>query len=467
MSSPRAEEEDRTARPATGSDDPGGELEIAVVSGEAMIAYRLPATGALTIGRSPRADISLDDAAISRAHARLLVGARVEVEDLGSANGTWMRGLRLEPRARVTLGLGEALRVGKHSLLLRAVQPRTEIGPRAAADVEADPIVASEAMRRLHALVGQVALGDIAVLVLGETGAGKELTARLVHARSRRAHGPFVTVNCPAISESLLESELFGHDRGAFTGAHAAKAGLLESAHGGTVFLDEVGELPLALQAKLLRVLEDRQVTRVGASSARRIDVRFVAATNRDLEREVAEGRFRRDLFYRLDGARLSVPPLRERPDDVEPLARFFLREAAARSGRPAVTLGAAALAQLRAHPWPGNVRELRNAIGRAALVCGAGPISPDHLPLSPPAPSVLPPPPPLPEREMEGPVTMRPPDVAPLRGAMRELERERILSALAACAGNQTKAARALGISRRALVDKLTHHDIPRPRKA
>ncbi|MBK8254102.1 MAG: sigma 54-interacting transcriptional regulator [Polyangiaceae bacterium] len=481
----RSADSDPTQKPTDGNADPTSVLELALLQNETVVTYVLPRTGALILGRSAEADIQIDDGAISRAHARVFVGSEIEIEDLGSANGTWMRGLRLEPHARVRWTTGEVLRLGSWSVLLRAKREGSNVPsskPLSLVPIASESrgalrevalTLPSAAMRSLSTLVLQVAKGDIAVLVLGETGVGKEITARLLHANSPRSKGPFVVVNCPAISENLLESELFGHDRGAFTGALSTKVGLLESAHEGTVFLDEVGELPLTLQAKLLRVLEDKQITRVGSKSPKSVDVRFVAATNRDLELEVAEGRFRRDLFYRLDGARLWVPPLRERPEDIEPLATFFLKQTDGRSeSKTSLALSRDALAALCSHSWPGNVRELRNVLGRAALVCGAGPIQVSHLTLRSAAPSqvgsqTLPPPSSMRSpRDVEPVVSSRPTEHQPLKGAMREMERERILAALNACAGNQTKAAKMLGISRRALVDKLSQHDIPRPRK-
>jgi transcriptional regulator with PAS, ATPase and Fis domain len=300
-----------------------------------------------------------------------------------------------------------------------------------------DPRVVAEdpAMLRVLELVERVAPGGITVLLLGETGTGKEVVASVLHAASGRP-GPFLRLNCAAISPTLLESELFGHEKGAFTGATGAKPGLLESAEGGTVLLDEIGEMPVELQSRLLRVIEEREVLRVGGREPRRIDVRFVAATNRDLLAACDAGAFRRDLYYRLNGMSVSIPPLRERPADVEPLARRFLEPSGA-------TLSPEALAVVTAYRWPGNARELRNALERAALLCGPSRvIAPEHLPAEVRAPGAA------------GSDT-------PLTGS----ERERIEEALRRCAGNQTHAARMLGISRRTLVNRLRELDIPRPR--
>jgi DNA-binding NtrC family response regulator len=313
-------------------------------------------------------------------------------------------------------------------------------------------------MEKLHQLAERVAQGPISVLLLGETGVGKEVFAEVVHRASPRRDRPLLRLNCAALSESLLESELFGHEKGAFTGATSAKPGLLESAEGGTVFLDEVGELSPSIQVKLLRVLEERKVTRVGGLTAKAIDVRFVSATNRDLAAEVKKGAFRQDLLFRLDGITLSIPPLRERPREIEPLARMFAERAAAQMGRPAPVLAREALLALARHAWPGNVRELRNVMERAVVLSEAGLIAPEHLLLPAPAAPSAEPAAPAEPREEAAP--------AHLRTELAALERQRILDALAACAGNQTQAAAKLGMSRRTLVKRLGEYDVPRPRK-
>jgi DNA-binding NtrC family response regulator len=287
---------------------------------------------------------------------------------------------------------------------------------------------------------------------------GKELVAESIHRRSgTRSASPFVRINCAALTPSLLESELFGHERGAFTGANQARPGLFEAAHGGTVFLDEVGELPLAAQAKLLRVLEVREVTRIGAVRARSIDARFVAATNRDLRVEVARGAFRQDLYFRLAGATVRVPPLRQRPADIEPLVRHFASELSGHTGLPMPAFSAAALAHLRSHAWLGNVRELRNTVERALLTTKRPLIEPFDLVLeSADVGAELP-------HDNWSPTL--PPSGEPfaLSEAQRS-ERDRILTALAACHGNQSRAADWLQMPRRTLVRKLALLGIPRP---
>jgi two-component system response regulator AtoC len=335
---------------------------------------------------------------------------------------------------------------------------KVSMGARPALVVTADaPLLVDPAMRALYEVAARVARGTIAVLVVGETGAGKEVLADFLHRRSPRAAAPFVRINCAALTESIVESELFGHDRGAFTGAATPRVGLIEAADGGTVLLDEVGELTLPVQAKLLRVLEDRSITRVGATSARVVDVRFLAATNRDLSAEVAAGRFRRDLYFRLAMTVLAVPPLRARVEEIEPLARTFLADAAARLHVPAPALTTAALAALRGHGWPGNVRELKAAMERAVLVAD-GVVDVGDLPLGGGAVTVPAGPlPPTPARRGRRPNA--------LHAELTMLERQRILDALEQCGGNQTRAAALLDIPRRTFVKRIAKHGIRRPR--
>jgi two-component system response regulator HydG len=276
------------------------------------------------------------------------------------------------------------LRVQKALQHARLVGEVTELRRERRARLGAERIVgASPALRAAVDLARRVAASRATVLVTGETGTGKELVAGLIHAHSPRAAAPFVKVNCAALPETLLESELFGHERGAFTGADRAREGRFEQADGGTLFLDEVGEMSAGTQAKLLRVLQDGEFHRLGAVGPVRSDVRVVAATNLELEKAVAGGRFRADLYFRLDVIRIHLPPLRERPEDAEALARHFLAEFARELGRAPRSFSARAWARIRAHAWPGNVRELRNTVERAVLLSDGDPIGEEHLALS------------------------------------------------------------------------------------
>ncbi len=294
----------------------------------------------------------------------------------------------------------------------------------------------SEAMRQVFKRIGLAADSDATVLVLGETGTGKELVARALHRNSARAERPFVAVNCAAIPADLMESELFGHVKGAFTGAVSDRAGRFREAQGGTLFLDEVGDMPLPTQAKILRALQEREITPVGASRALPVNVRIIAATHRDLPDAVRQGRFREDLWYRLQVVPVHLPPLRERLGDVLLLAEHFLRQGGGASPK---RLGADAAQLLLAHDWPGNVRELRNAMERAALLCPGPVIGAEHIGLQPAAAHG-------PAIDWNG----------PLAAAVAQLEREMVTRALAAATGNRAEAARRLGLSRQQLYRKL-----------
>jgi two-component system, NtrC family, response regulator AtoC len=399
------------------------------------MAFPLPDSGAVKIGRARECEVRLQEAGVSRQHALVRIGTRFSVEDLGSSNGTRMRGTTLPPHEARELRPGDSFEIG-------AVMITIQCRPLAnAAGAESHkPGPTSEAMSQVLALAERVARGNISVLLLGETGVGKDVMARHVHLLSPRAARPFLRLNCAALSESLIESELFGHEKGAFTGAVAGKPGLLETADGGTVFLDEVGELSQATQVKLLRVLEQREFFRVGSVRAKKVDVRFLSATNRDLEAEAGQGTFRQDLFFRLAGAVLRVPPLRQRRSEILHFARQFLAETAQELAVPLPQIGDAAAAKLEDFPWPGNLRQLRNAMDRAVLLCPDGVLRPEHFAL---------------EGRTDAPAE------APLTD-----ERERIIAALAQFGGNQTYAAKSLGISRNTLIARIAKYGLVRPRR-
>ena len=318
----------------------------------------------------------------------------------------------------------------------------------AAGPAERGLIVESAAMRGALDLVTRVAEHNTTVLITGESGTGKEVVARAIHRASPRAGKAFVGINCAAIPEALLESELFGHVRGAFTGASADKTGLFEAANGGTILLDEIGELPLGLQAKLLRVLQENEIRRVGDQKTRRVDARVLAATARDLEAEVRAGRFREDLFYRIHVVVIELPPLREREDDIAPLSRHFAARLAQRFGRP-LSLSDDAIAWLEQQPWPGNVRELENAIERAAVLTNHEILNPADF-RSEPLPT-----PHSPDSGEKGV------ESGTLREATERAEREAIIEALRATDGNRRAAAQRLGVSLRTLFYKIDRYGI------
>jgi DNA-binding NtrC family response regulator len=429
------------------------------------------------IGRGADNAIRVEDPSVSRHHACLHVDETVEVEDLGSANGTTLvrsvhstvedetTGGSSHPIAqgeRVPLQVGDVLRVGQVVLVLQR-KGRSSYPAPVGAPGPGQPVLVDPEMRRAYELLRKAAATEISVLLLGETGAGKEVMAETVHRWSLRAEGPFLKLNCAALTDTLLESELFGHERGAFTGAHVAKAGLLESTDGGTVFLDEIGELSPGTQAKLLRVLEEHAVIRVGATKPRRIDVRFVTATNRDLAQRVQSGQFRADLYYRISGLVIRIPPLRNRPAEIEPLARHFLREFSMRAGQPMPAVGASALGKLLAHDWPGNVRELRNVMERATLLVSGSTLEAEHVMIEQSefggsGESDLF------DADFEAQTAVLPSPL--IDSGNPEDERARILRALEACGGNQTRAAKMLGIARRTLINRIEQFNLPRPKK-
>ncbi len=302
-------------------------------------------------------------------------------------------------------------------------------------------ITSSQVMKQQLDLAGRAAKVDSSVLIIGESGVGKERLARFIHDESARAGRPFVAVNCSAVPETLLESEFFGHSKGAFTGADSERVGLFEAAHGGTILLDEIGEMPLNMQTKILRVLQEREVRRVGENKSRPVDVKVIATTNRDLEEEVQRGRFRRDLYYRLCVIELVVPPLCDRVEDILPIARFFLEEIARSMNRSVEGFSPAAAQQLLLYTWPGNVRELRNAVERAVALCSGHTIEADDLP----------------HTLKGGIVSARESVIQPLA----QIERNCIITALEITKGNKALAAKKLNIGLASLYRKLKEYKL------
>ncbi len=420
-------------------------LRVLVIGPAGAQTIAVPASGSLVFGRGTECNVRVDHASVSRRHLALHAGTPPSIEDLGSSNGTRLSGRRIEARKREPLTPGTIVEMGMATLVLQAGEDELARASLPPPSAQPNDGTHTPTMQRLHKVVDLVARGRISVILLGETGVGKEVMAETIHRRSPRAKGPFVRINCAALPENLLEAELFGYERGAFTGAAQAKPGLIESADGGTFLLDEAGELPMSTQVKLLRVLESKEVQRLGALRPRAVDVRFLAATNRDLEALSATGAFRSDLFYRLNGMSITIPPLRERQDEIPVLARTFVAEECAELGIPEVPITPNAQAALLAHRWPGNVRELRNTIERAVLLAHGGPIDVEHL--AQPRPS-------MPAGSLD------------LPSEVESLERRRILDALERAGGNQRQAAELLGISRRTLISRLDAYDLPRPKK-
>jgi two-component system response regulator GlrR len=322
-----------------------------------------------TVGRHPTNDLSLDDPRVSGVHLELRrIGSRVHVRDAGTTNGTWIGPHRV---TEIELAAGGELTVGGTVLRLDVDAGAT---PAATSEQDffGDLVGVSTVMHELFVTLERIAGKNLSVLLQGETGTGKEEAARAIHARSGRADKPFVVIDATALPETLVGSLLFGHEKGAFTGADRRSAGLFEAANGGTVFLDEIGELPGPIQAKFLRVLEQRQVVRVGGTEPLSVDIRVIAATHRDLRHEIEAGRFREDLFFRLAQVRVLLAPLRDRPEDIPVLCQKLLSRVADDPEAP-LLIEASALLHLQAQPWPGNVRELRNVLARAAALANGG----------------------------------------------------------------------------------------------
>ncbi len=469
----------------TGSSAKGGFplcLLVSSPTGTQSIAVLTPGT-TYTIGRSPASDIHIEDPAASEQHATIIGGNPPTIVDLGSEHGTWVGNRRLAPLVQSPIPINATIVIGKTVARFAQSRPsgtyrldlplagRTHDGTAAVPspgagspppELPTEP--ASEAMKRVHSLAILVAASNVSVLIIGDTGVGKEVLARTIHERSARRNRPLVSLNCAAIPENLLESELYGYEKGAFSGAVASKPGLFETADGSTLFLDEVGDLPLASQAKLLRVLDTREVQRLGAVRPRRVDVRVISATNRDLPAAIAQGLFRSDLYYRLNGMTIAVPPLRERPEDIVQLSMVFAAEL---SGGQPPRLTPEAVARLQACPWHGNARELKSVIHRALLLAQGSVIDVTHLEFNA-APSIAT------KRRSRASEAPRFPDTEPptaavadrLRFELEERERRKIREALQQTGGSQKAAAALLGVSRRTLIKRLERLGMPRPRK-
>jgi len=444
---------------------------LAVVAGLESRIVPLPKHREISVGRSQSSDVAIDDLAVSRLQCTLCWqgGDVVRLEDHGSRNGTFVDGVRVDRRA--TLASGQEISIGPVRMVVsvapdtaRDEADRSAVVPAGSAlgggDLEVgeddvdDGIVAKDP-RTLEALAfaAKAARSDVPVVLVGETGVGKETLARRIHEASSRAAGPFVSVSCGALPVALAEGTLFGFEAGAIPGAGSAQAGRVEAAHGGTLFLDDVDALDGPSQTRLLQTLEEGAVIRLGRTDPRPVDLRWVAATQRDLRALVDEGRFREELLYRLEVLRIEVAPLRERPADILPLALRFLRELSA--GRR-VALAPDALRALESHDWPGNVRELRNALERA-LALQEGPLlRAADLGLRRDS---------TPTRGATGRRgSSSPPAGDDLRGHVNEAERDAIVAALEAEGGNQTKAAARLGIARRTLIYKMERYGLKRP---
>jgi two-component system response regulator AtoC len=350
----------------------------------------------------------------------------------------------------VGLTLKRALRQRALAEEVRALRSSRDSGLESDAPPQAQELVGdSPRMREVFKAIGRAAPTDEPVLLLGESGTGKELAAWALHRHSRRCAGPFVRVNCAALPEPLVESELFGHERGAFTGADRQKQGRFERAQGGTLFLDEVGELPLSAQAKLLRAIQHHEYERVGGTAILRADARIISATHVDLGRALAAGRFREDLYYRLNVVRIVLPPLREHLEDLVELCRVILRRLEEKYGWRDLSLAPESLAGLRLREWPGNVRQLENVLSRAAIAARGRAILPEHLEIE--EPQILGRDPDAPDQAV----------AVPLRALLAEVERRAIRQALVHCSGNRTRAAERLGISRRQLFEKIREYDL------
>jgi transcriptional regulator with PAS, ATPase and Fis domain len=422
-------------------------LELRVLAGSAQGRVYRSQGERIAIGSHPRASLVIDDPTVSRFHCEVaLEEGRIVIRDLGSLNGTYVDGVHI---AQAFLTPGARLRIGSSEIELD-FGPEPVAVPLSARTQFGHLVGASRSMRQAFALLESAAASDATVLIVGETGTGKELAAEAVHEASSRRDAPFIIVDCGALPRELMESELFGHEKGAFTGAQNARAGAFEAAHGGTLFLDEIGELELELQPKLLRALERRHVRRVGSNQYRDVNVRVIAATNRSLEREVNAQRFRSDLYYRLAVLEVRLPALRERREDIPTLVEAILDHLGAKQRPEAAALRTpATAATLSRHPWPGNVRELRNYVERSLVMSSLPPLasSTGDFDAAPGGTRVD--------------VDARQPYRDARDVALRDFERAYIEKLLELHGGNVSAAARAAGIDRKYLYRLMWRHSL------
>ncbi len=436
---------------------------LLVVQKDRSEVVEVPASEEVLLGRGTEATLTLDDSRVSRRHAKLYWQAgELVLEDLGSRNATTVNGDVVSGAKRNLRG-GDCIRIAGFEVRVALLAAPVE-GSASAQESVDGIVVADESMARTFGFARRVARASTTVLVLGETGVGKEVVASRIHAWSQRSARRFVRVNCAALPENLVESELFGHERGAFTGADKRKIGFAEAAHEGTLFLDEIGELSLPVQAKLLSMLENRAVVRLGSTVETPVDVRVIAATHRNLMKEVEAGRFREDLYYRIGVVVIRVPPLRQRPSEISLLAKLFAKRFGENLGWHEPSIAADAMSALSGHAWPGNVRELRNAIEHAMLLTEDGVVRSENLPETinslnsavfddappssgEPASALL-----DPKAKQKG-----------VKAALAAVERAAIEEALRAGNGNRTHAALALGISLRSLLYKVEKYGLNR----